>query len=127
MTTQMTRSLAKELHIKLNATMAQFAKENGLTFVQGRASYGTDNFAMKVELKTSSESSTGVETRADRLAGGLEEMAKIFNLSLDRNVAGKKLVGYNPKGRTYPWVFEGPQGGRWKATHDQVINWFQKA
>lgn len=122
----MDRAKAKIIHQKLNEVMAQFAKENGLTFIAGRATYDTEMFNMKVSLGATA-SETGILTHQERKAELLPEMAKIYGLSLERNRDGKKLVGYNAKAREYPWIYEGPQGGRWKLGHSQAAIWFKAA
>lgn len=54
--------------------------------------------------------------KLDQAAEALEHMAKLHGISTKPNARGERLIGYNPRGKTMPWFYEGARGGRWKTT-----------
>jgi len=97
------------------------AKHNvKITRVSGR--YSDTILTSKIEIST-----TGKSEREERTNDILPMMLKRHNLS-GENINGKQLVGYNTKGKKYPWIYvDWKNGGkRFKTSNESAARLFIK-
>lgn len=50
----------------------------------------------------------------------LERALKAIGVTKTTNAKGERIVDYKPSRPKYPFVFQGPKGGRWKATEADI-------
>ena len=90
------------LRAELNRVLSDAGFEN-LEFDTGRIKYENASCTIPLEVKIK-----GMKTMTDAM---LEAEAKRLGLTLEvRN--GRKLVGYKPRNRSYPFIFEDTHTGK---------------
>ena len=131
----MDRKQVKTLHTELKEVLAQFAKEHGLAFECSSVSYTSASFIPKI-------------TFTEKAADGSVALDNVLKSKIDwvlfregheslhaEDIWHKKfrtfkgdvvtVVGFNPKGKHYPWIVSKADGTQVRCSIDALCG-FQK-
>ena len=103
---QFDKTNLKTVSQDLNAILSKYAKDNGIEISIGNISFNAGSFTTKMEAKV-----IGAKTKEDSV---LEFMIATNGLT-KTSKCGKTLVGYNTRGKAYPYIYE-DGGKRFKCT-----------
>jgi hypothetical protein len=106
----------KTVREDITAILSKYAKENGIELKIGNISFTAGSFTTKMEAKVK-----GAKTREDSV---LEFMMATKGL-VKTSKCGKTLVGYNTRGKAYPYIFENA-GKKFKCSEVQAKMYFSK-
>lgn len=106
----------KNVREDITAILTKYAKENGIEIKIGNISFTAGSFTTKMEAKVK-----GAKTKEDSV---LEFMMVTEGL-VKTSKCGKTLVGYNTRGKRYPYIFENA-GKRFKCSEVQAKAYFSK-
>lgn len=96
----------KNVREDISAILSKYAKDNGIEISIGNISFNAGSFTTKMEAKV-----IGAKTKEDSV---LEFMIATNGLT-KTSKCGKTLVGYNTRGKAYPYIYE-DGGKRFKCT-----------
>lgn len=105
----------KNVREDISAILSKYAKENGIEIKIGNISFNAGSFTTKMEAKV-----IGAKTKEDSV---LEFMMATKGL-VKTSKCGKTLVGYNTRGKAYPFIFENA-GKKYKCSEAQAMNYFK--
>ena len=106
----------KNVREDISAILSKYAKDNGIEIKIGNISFNAGSFTTKMEAKV-----IGAKTKEDSV---LEFMMATKGLS-KTSKCGKTLVGYNTRGKAYPFIFENA-GKKYKCSEAQAKMYFSK-
>jgi hypothetical protein len=112
---QFDKTNLKNVRADLNAILSKYAKDNGIEINIGNISFTAGTFSTKMEAKV-----IGAKTKEDSM---LEFMMGFKGLSRTSK-CGKTLVGYNTRGKAYPFIYE-DAGKKFKCTELTAIRYFK--
>lgn len=95
--TEFDKKNLRALRLEMQKLLDKYGAESNLTFQVGNMNFTSSDVNIKVSAKI-----IGAESREDKL---LKQMMKMYNLQ-ETGVGGQKLVGYKPKNRKYPFIYE---------------------
>jgi hypothetical protein len=85
--------------------------------------FSTDGLKGKYEVT----SAGGPSMRESRMAKDLELQAQFSGLDVAKvGPKGERLVGFNSKGRSQPWIISKPDGQRYKISDEWAERMFKK-
>ena len=113
---QFDKTNLKTVRQDLNAILSKYAKDNGIEINIGNISFNAGSFTTKMEAKV-----IGAKTKEDSV---LEFMIATNGLT-KTSKCGKTLVGYNTRGKAYPFIFENA-GKKYKCSEAQAKMYFSK-
>jgi hypothetical protein len=112
---QFDKTNLKNVRADLNAILSKYAKDNGIEINIGNISFTAGTFTTKMEAKVK-----GAKTINDVW---LDDAMRKFGMAKSSK-CGKTLVGFNPRGKTYPFIFE-DAGKKFKCTELTAIRYFK--
>jgi len=116
MITKFDKANLKNIREDISAILSSYAKENGIEIKIGNISFNEGSFTTKMEAKVK-----GAKTKEDSV---LEFMMVTKGL-VKTSKCGKTLVGYNTRGKAYPYIFENA-GKKFKCSEAQAKMYFSK-
>lgn len=119
--TKIDRTLQSKIQADLVKAFAEVAAKYGLeqpSVDLRRDRAGTFVRLMKLDMNVKTN-----DTPVTKLKMGdtpLERALARIGVTKMTNAKGDRIVDYKPNRPKYPFVFEGPKGGRWKATEASI-------
>lgn len=96
----------KNVREDISAILSKYAKDNGIKISIGNISFTAGSFTTKMEAKV-----IGAKTKEDSVL----EFMMVTNGLTKTSKCGKTLVGYNTRGKAYPFIYE-DAGKKFKCT-----------
>jgi hypothetical protein len=123
--TKIDRTLQNKIQADLVKAFAEVAAKYGLeqpSVDLRRDRAGTFVRLMKLDMNVKTNDIPVINLKTDSKVGGtpLERALARIGVTKMTNSKGERIVDYKPSRPKYPFVFEGPKGGRWKATEANI-------
>jgi len=126
--TKIDNALRNQIQNDVVAALAAVAEKYGLERPMvdvRRASNGTFVRLMKLDMHVKAPVITGVkvtELPVTATSGDATLMRALARIGVNSttNRKGETVLAYKPNRPKYPFVFQGPKGGRWKATEADI-------
>lgn len=113
---QFDKTNLKNVREDISAMLSKYAKENGIEFNLGNISFSAGEFNVKLSAKVK-----GAVTQDDAILNVVMATKGLVKTSK----CGKTLIGYNTRGKAYPFIFENA-GKKYKCSEAQAKMYFSK-
>lgn len=126
--TTFTKTNLRDIRKDLNEALKIVEQKHGITLSIGNIRFTESTFRCKIEAQANS---TAVIAESSGVASSTALAAVMERMGLQHFGAGRfsnyKLVDYKPSRPKYPFVIEGPQGGRYKLGRAEALAHFRAA
>ena len=123
--TNIDRTIMTQIQADLVKAFAEVAAKYGLeqpSVDLRRDRAGTFVRLMKLDMNVKTSDIPVIKLKTDHKMGDtpLERALARIGVTKLTNSKGERIVDYKPSRPKYPFVFQGPKGGRWKATEASI-------
>jgi len=120
---RITRMEIKRFRNNFKVAVKDLEKDFGVTIDLGNIKFSNSEFSGKLNVLNIGENKENIDSdqlkfEAYCLQFGFKKSDYNLNVSINRGVY--KLIGFKPNNRKYPCIVEGPQGGKYKVSVNQV-------
>lgn len=122
--TKIDRTLQTKIQLDIFNALNEIATKYGLetpVVDLRRSTCGSFVRLMKLDMNVKTNDVPVMNLKTTPMGDGPLERA-LFRIGVTQltNSKGERIVDYKPNRWKYPFVFQGPKGGRWKATESEI-------
>lgn len=123
--TKIDRDIQMKIQLEISQALRAIADKYGLeapVVDLRRATGGSFVRLMKLDMAVKSNDVPVIKLKTEYKMGDtpLERALLRIGVTKTINSKGEQIVDYKPSRPKYPFVFQGPKGGRWKATEADI-------